>query len=409
MPAEIVASLAHVRTPLQLFRALLRECTYLPDPYSRKVLREHIVSRFRRYHPEQKAHDLQRHPPQRDDPHRQTTSLKKARRALSTLIRANMGDYRPLARVLMFTYHRSLKPRRELVAALAPAVLAPAVKLLGGGRGAASFASASSSPSASATARAPQQAVAAAVAAAKKAVAAPPDPQLPPKLRALLANQLHMQDILRLRKRVRRVDWTMPLNTWGRPMPRCRWKRILRERYRKMLEGLMPPPPEHEWYRLRDLVEAKETWPGTVPRRPRGVVVSGSGTDNGNGAGDDDDDGDGSSSIYRHKGLLTVDFLGNTLGKQQHRISPAEDSPHRITARLMRRLWGDVFRHCPLMRWNADRQKWDVTWGWRAFTKSGRAVACSARDRVFQGVDAEGKLDAESFQALQRQGPFWNR
>lgn len=39
-------------TVLHIFRALLRQCTYLPDPAARQYMHRHIVSRFRDYHPQ---------------------------------------------------------------------------------------------------------------------------------------------------------------------------------------------------------------------------------------------------------------------------------------------------------------------------------------------------------------------
>jgi hypothetical protein len=69
-----------------LFRAILRESTYLPDPQARIHIATHATARFREYSPGHKPDDIliQRRRLQLDD----------ARKSLSELRRANQGDMR---------------------------------------------------------------------------------------------------------------------------------------------------------------------------------------------------------------------------------------------------------------------------------------------------------------------------
>lgn len=86
-----------------LFRATLRECSYLPDPIARDYMREHVVHRYRR---SRISH--------RSDP----DLARSARHGLSVLQRANQGYQRPLEKVLFMSYGRTGKRRHELLAEL---------------------------------------------------------------------------------------------------------------------------------------------------------------------------------------------------------------------------------------------------------------------------------------------------
>lgn len=322
---------------IHLYRALLRECTYLPDPAARLALSRHISSRFREHHPP---------PPGRSQgyrplpPKRRVQAIAKARRAFSLLFRANIGERPSLLKVLRFTYGRLGRPRRELVRQLQ---LSPShdVRDL---------------PS-------------------KKAVPASRDlkawPVLPPKLKALATSQMRQQmrqQLVTRRAPIKRLTPKIGLNSWGRRMPKVREKNIRWGLYRDVLNGVLPPLPEEEWCRLRDLAEGITRWDGPVARRAR------------------------SSRTDAPSTLLTPSFLETRLSRQRYQIT-LQNARERFAARTMQRLWAHVFAQCPVMRWDREAATWQVEWG--QFPSMGKPVQMPTRPaemHIFGGVDPNGKV-----------------
>ncbi|CAI7647079.1 unnamed protein product [Penicillium glandicola] len=87
-----------------LFRATLRECTYLPDPIARNYMKNHIISRYRAASSR--------------SPKAGPQAVHAARNALSVLRRANEGYSWPLEKVLLLSYGRTGRRRHELLAKL---------------------------------------------------------------------------------------------------------------------------------------------------------------------------------------------------------------------------------------------------------------------------------------------------
>ena len=318
-----VRSLPHSNDPTHLLRALLRECTYLPDPASRPILTRSVLSRFREYHPPRDAHETaakekkkSKYPP---SPERKAKITTAARRALSLLIRANQGDVKPLLKVLLFTYGRQGKRRRELISDLAsrPDVARDDEHDVGGGR---------------ASWRAPRL---------DRDVNLEAWPAMPGRLAALIRSQAD-QELPHLSRTVLKTDKPrIPKhNAWMRPLPKRRVKNLQWDFYSKTLDRVMPPLPEEEWARLRDLANGTQKWDGPVPRRKRP---------------DDDDDDE------RRTSLLDERIFGAPLDKQRYRLTDSE--PHHLTARFMRRLWQKVFTQCPRIRWGGQGKGWEVEWG----------------------------------------------
>ena len=92
-------------------RSLLRECSYLPDPFAREYLSRYILRRYRTYLP--KARDPFKSIQENS---RFKSQRTKARRSLGKLRRANEGERKDLLRALLLTYGRLGARRRELVA-----------------------------------------------------------------------------------------------------------------------------------------------------------------------------------------------------------------------------------------------------------------------------------------------------
>ncbi|OOQ83823.1 hypothetical protein PEBR_32899 [Penicillium brasilianum] len=205
-----------------LYRATLRECTYLPDPIARGYMREHVVHRYRR---SQKSHrsDLE--------------LARSARQGLSVLQRANQGYQRPLERVLHMSYGRIGKRRHELLADL----MKPQV---------------------------PRD-----TEAVKELIAQPiqfEDGWEPPEIIMSLAKSQIRNGFLsssRVRPALKNLRPPIPeTNSWGKPVPRVRRVNIRKKWYGNMLETLLPPLPSSQLHILDGLIQGTVAW---APRRTR--------------------------------------------------------------------------------------------------------------------------------------------
>jgi hypothetical protein len=98
--------------PRHIFRAILRETTYHPDPKARTYLKEYAIDFYRRQQAKA-AEDW----PTWDPPEiarRETDLLRRARRFLSSTQAANNGHMLPFRRTLCLTYARK-GPRRRIL------------------------------------------------------------------------------------------------------------------------------------------------------------------------------------------------------------------------------------------------------------------------------------------------------
>ncbi|KAI9849375.1 MAG: hypothetical protein M1838_000180 [Thelocarpon superellum] len=339
---------------LRLLRALLRECSYLPDAHARSYLKGHILSRYRanrhletrdsRSHLE---HTTASALPTRARDERVFNLVANARRAHSVLARANEGARKPLLKVLLYAYGRAGRRRHELMAPLRqPEVPAndAAVKAL----------------------------------AAAKAPAQPNNLEqwsaMTPRLLALVKSQKQQSPPEVTRAALKRVEPLLPTtDIWERPLPKKREHNLRRNFFKELLERLLPPLPETEWLRLQRLVSGTTPWEGPISRRSRPPQSE-------------------KRPIAVWRPTLGLDALAL---QQGHRPAPRKaDRPHQITSRYMRRLWGLVFAQCPLMRWDASEQRWMVQWGSTKGTAEKVREAESFLDHhLFSGVNEKGQVD----------------
>lgn len=322
---------------LHVFRALLRQCTYLPDPAARQYLRGHIVSRFRDYHPRSTfPFSSRRHKSAALVQQRLPSLLRTARRGLIFLRRANDGHMRHLGKILAMTYGRVGKRRHELLKDLKIPDVPPdqvAIEKL-------------SEPG--------NQAV----------------PHPSEQLLALIKSQAKRRLTHFSRSNTPRPKLEIPEeNSWGRPMPIKRVRNFKRRWYAESLDRIMPPLPEPEWDRLRLRASGQSRWEGPIPRRKW--------------AGGPDDEGQTHLVGERVKG----DYKGSC------------SNPHTITSRYMRRLWTKISVQCPLMRLNPARKSgWDVLWGdiqGHDTTRFALGDRFGGGHDMFGGVDENGRVLAE--------------
>ncbi|KAF7503626.1 hypothetical protein GJ744_003448 [Endocarpon pusillum] len=296
---------------LHLYRALLRECTYLPDSQARTYLRDHVIHSYRKHLPryQQKRKEI----PLR----RRVALLHRGRKGLSVLRRANEGYLKPLQNVLCLAYGRKGRRRRKLMDELMQEDI-------------------------------PHD---------HEAVHAPSDPQkysrdwLPPStvmalLRSQSMNTEHLDRTVTGPTKLTPKPAVPEQNTWGRQMPEKRVKNLMRKWYAKQLDRLLPPLPEREFERLQELSHGKiGTDDGPVPRRRKVVAPSAE-----------------TPSVVNEMLLLGGPQKSHTFAAYLH------GRPHRLTPRLLQRMWLNILHHVPMMTRNASKDRWEVKW-----TVKGRA------------------------------------
>lgn len=325
---------ASSHTILHVFRALLRQCTYLPDPAARQYMHGHIVSRFRDYHPSNTLpFSSRRRKSAALVQQRLPYLLRTARKGLVFLRRANDGHMRHLGRILAMTYGRVGKRRHQLLKDLKipdiPIDQAAIEKLSEPGN----------------------QAV----------------PHPSELLMALIKSQARRRLTHFSRPNTPSPKLEIPKeNSWGRPMPIKRVRNLKRRWYAESLDRIMPPLPEDEWNRLRLRASGQSPWEGPVARRKW--------------VGSPDDEGQTHLVGERVKGTL----------KGQN------SNPHKITSRYMRRLWEKISAQCPVMKPNTARKSgWDVLWGdVRGHDTTQFTLGHKVRGGydMFGGVDESGRV-----------------
>ncbi|KAL8922220.1 MAG: hypothetical protein Q9208_005299 [Pyrenodesmia sp. 3 TL-2023] len=345
------------RETILLYRALLRQCTYLPDPAARKYVWSHIVRRFRAYQPivrDNRGRPVRRKINKKDP----LKALKHARKSLKYLQRANDGHMPHLSTVLDMTYGRVGKRRRLLMAKLgAPSIPMDPVS----------------------TIVQPDQETqhSAAAAAATRKV-----PQLSDELQALVKSQARQDssrfDIARPKGIQPKVPAT---NSWGRPFPQNRKANFIRKWYATTLERLVPPLPSAEWERLRGLASGEIPWDGPVPQRKLGTT---------------DKQTDPVQNLAAQ--FVLRDSIPHRLTSSNARVvekgrhEEIRTNPHQLTPRFMRRMWSKVFWKCPRLDWSEEKQKYLVTWG--RMGKPSKLVFDPQKaisSDLFDGVDEHGQ------------------
>jgi len=258
------------------------------------------------------------------------------------------------------------------------------------------------------------------------------------KLKALLRSQVltpppEIQS--RQSSRIRTNVYKMPAkNIWGRSMPRRRAKNLVRKWYSLLTSRVLPPLPEHEWIRLQGLINGSIKWEGPVPRRARPLMkpeklttfdlekllrltdqVGTLPTTNkqANGVFADilgrvtSSKGQSSSQmIISSKSSpnwlastdLVTESLRDVLKDSIGTIRPLNKSlsgrhrGHRLTPRLMKRLWTRVFVLCPLLTKAEGDSRWTVTWG-SAPKVYNESAASDAFASLFQTPQREAVVD----------------
>jgi hypothetical protein len=336
-----------------MLRAILRECSYLPDLNSRQYLAKHALARFRVYRMRKgKTYDTAECQARLRQQHHE------ARKALNHLRRANEGEAEPLLRTLTLTYGRVGKRRHELMEPLLRSKeqggLSAPMREGEEEEEDTQSADGESAPVASSSVASEVEDVTTGRRRNMK-----PLPELTPQLRALVLSQLDASPPATSRPELkpRSLKPEIPeLNSWMRPMPKVRVANMTRRWYAEVLDRVLPPLPRQEWIMLRDLATGRTKSCLPPPRRKAAAVrlqASESGV---------------SEAL---KDLVLFNRIS-------HPPAPDRDI-HGVTHRFMRRMYAKIFAECPLMVWDSSKNEWKITWGHHAMVPGNARLEGSKR------------------------------
>ena len=316
--------------PLHLYRALLRESSYLPLPSCRSYIKAYITLSFRRHLPKYKK-PLQTTSGNDISLPRQLQLLHRARKFYSALKRANQGYPTPLEKVLRMTYGRAGRRRHELLHkfTIAPARTGELSKPNDNASKVQKFSAEWSPPS---------------------------------RWTALLNSQMAQQGFFPRSGATHRLRRFNPpkITIWGRPLPKSRYKNLRRKWFLWNTEAMVPPLPEPEYNELHNLVSGKTKIPPFIPRRPRAQM--------GPEVSQSEEADDQSSMLLQGPKPVPTPHAYNF----EHR--------HKITPRLIRRMLSRVVLQRAPLAMAAERSKRGVVFRWddgrpREFLEQSRVPA----------------------------------
>ncbi|KAK4506061.1 hypothetical protein PRZ48_004026 [Zasmidium cellare] len=300
-------------------RAILRECTYLPDPKAGRFVSQYVLDRFRTYqHKTWRNRNVERIVGFES---RIKAKEKELRLFYNMLSRANEGETKPLLKVLNMAYGRVGKRRHDLMEPLlakpAKEDTGPVVEFNQDGK-------------AVIREDTPGDVVVSSTDEDKY--------RLSPALYALLQSQKLVGPPDRTRPNPRKLRPEIPeLNSKMRPMPASRVKNLTKKWYSDTLGRVLPPLPPDEWHQLQKLAQGEGI--SKQPRRRKSLEKAG--------------------SIAEQKGTALDMIIKGNIDRKEFPNANA----HTITTRYMQRLYALIFQQCPLMDFDSEKGKWSITWG----------------------------------------------
>jgi Complex 1 protein (LYR family) len=202
---------------VHIYRTLLRECTYLPDPNSRGYIKSWVQDAFRRYLPRDPT--KVRCKPVEINPKQEIVVLHKARQLSQLLRRANEGYPTPFEKVLKWTYGRIGERRHFLTSQLLK-----------------------------------QEDVEGDTGEHQKGR------KLPKIVTELLKTQLKHSEYLEFsrKKKPQPLGPDIPAtNAWGRPMPEVRLKNQWQKWYESSLKKMLPPLSDSEFDEIKSVASGE--------------------------------------------------------------------------------------------------------------------------------------------------------
>jgi len=335
--------MVHSTEVFHIYRRILRAITYLPDSSARTYAHNEVVQRFRR-------HRLKTTPE-----HIVLNRVKRARQSTRCLERATHGSSEDLQKVLMHTYGRAGARRRELIKDL----LRPDESVL------------------------PKDDTALQKLIEKPGVEPPIDQKLNPKVAAFIASQRANQPKQSDKPKIRQLE--KPKKTiWDRePVTKLQNSRWLKW-WAQVLDKLLPPVPQHEWDRLRDLALGRIPLDEFPKRRSKPMEKNEQQED----------------MAYRYLQLklrseaVKLDGAIFDPGRGLEVKTKTEEeilieSHNALVPRARRRLYGHVWSLTPTMSQDEATKRWTVIWGTgKSLIAAGIFNQASARDmELFEGIE----------------------
>lgn len=185
-------------------------------------------------------------------------------------------------------------------------------------------------------------------------------------------------------------------NAFGRPFPKKVARNKLKRHYASILHQLLPPLPQGEWDQLKALANGETNTPGDMRMSPRRTIaqpVLGGGTGN---EGSKDQNWDWMQYVTK-----PVRMIERKNSRKMKSLTSALDQDPRGQSRpvgvrtlgsrtLRRAIYGRLFAISPAMAQNPKSGKWVVKWGSHDLKVSKPTAAHDLQ--FFEGVDKNGKI-----------------
>lgn len=356
-----------VRMPTELrhiYRALLRATTYLPDTVAREYMHGQVVYRFRQV---SRKIDLRARKGIRSDDlirrYHGAKNIAVTRRAAKRLELAGQGSERDLKKVLHLTYGREGRRKRRLIEKLVDVnehTLVPNEMAL-------------------------EDFI-------KQEAERQKQPRFHPdsKVMAILKSQVANRPVEITQPLIRRLSPKIPdENIWGRPTPMKLRKSLTKRHWVDVLDKILPPLPEHEWNRLRDLATGVIPCEKPIPRRSQHGRIAATGDSN-------DEKVLKYFTVAPHLHNSEFDEVkvdaekGATVWAPPIPKAERPDSRYPTQSqRYLRRLYASIWNITPTTSLNPETNKWVVKWGgMRSRAHEGHFTKPGVKDMEFwEGLD----------------------
>ncbi|KAF7903739.1 uncharacterized protein EAF01_006788 [Botrytis porri] len=357
------------------YRALLREATYLPDSAARSFVHDLLVKRFnppdpRKLNPKYWGTDYLR---SKVDVKKLQKRSKKNATKLHLLERVNLeGSIPDLQHVLLRTYGRAGHRRRELITEL----LRP---------GEDELPQDDTELSKIIDSQILKNLDAMKDVEIDQANAVPKRQRRENKeIQLFLMSQQATNPMESMRGRIKKLTPDIPsTNAWGRKLPEKRKENMQRTWWASLLERVLPPLPEYEWNRLKDLAEGRQSIESPRPRRKPAVLR--------NQDEDAKSAGEKMDSLYNKPARLNADVWDEKTTKVDLDDSQASNTPQHNRTRAMRRLYGMIWSLSSKMVQDENTKEYTITWGGqRSPSAAGEITKPSSKDAEFFELQADG-------------------
>ncbi|KAI9891403.1 MAG: hypothetical protein M1814_002722 [Vezdaea aestivalis] len=334
--------------PLHLYRSILRQCSYLPDPESRTFFLSLVRQRA------EKSRRITRLQSHQLRSLRQLKIRRDGKQLLSLLTRAANGCQNTLTKVLDYTYGRAGPRRRQLLSEITVFDTKPIISPKNNEKVQQLLQS-----------RRPF-----------RAGDCTPFLRISSQAQALAKSLTHKGKTKVPRSPIRRLAPTIKEpNANGYEYPKRRLKGDARRFRANLFRKLVPPLPQAEVERLHALATGVIKWEGLRVRRPKAYPVY--------------------KSNVSETDAVVAAIRSQKLPKPRLRYN---DKPHRLTQRFMMRVWMQTLQKVPLMNYSDHQQKWHVQW------YDGRTGWFSPGERSLQAPTRESRLSLCEFDQMYFEG-----